>query len=79
MSQSFIILSDVLTLFVRLLNRNMRFLADGFRNSLSNPKEELKESFKKSYDSTLKQHHGFLVKNLVGVGITFFQLSARLN
>ncbi|KAL7409418.1 glycolipid transfer protein domain-containing protein [Mrakia frigida] len=36
---------------------------------LSTPKEELKDSFKRSYESTLKQHHGFVVKNLVGVAL----------
>lgn len=59
----------LLTRSLRVTNRNLRFLADGFRFSLSTPKEELKDSFKRSYESTLKQHHGFVVKNLVGVRI----------
>lgn len=45
----------------------MEFLAQAFLRCLENPTEELAVSFSKSYETTLQQHHGFLVRNVFSV------------
>jgi len=44
------------------LFRGLSFTATALRRSVDNPKEELSESFKKSYDVTLKKYHSMFVQ-----------------
>ncbi|KCV72340.1 hypothetical protein H696_01734 [Fonticula alba] len=49
--------------------RGMEFLAQAFLRCLENPTEELAVSFSKSYETTLQQHHGFLVRNVFSLAV----------
>lgn len=47
----------------------LKFTALGLRSSLSNPNEELSESFTKAYEGSLKPHHSFVVRPIFAVAM----------
>ena len=52
------------------LNRGLDFTAQALRKNLSNPSEELSNSFRDSYGRTLKQHHSFIVKPIFSAAMS---------
>lgn len=47
--------------------RGLSFTATALRRSVTNPSEELTDSFNKSYDVTLKKYHSFVVRPVFAV------------
>jgi hypothetical protein len=52
------------------LSRGLDFTAQGIRHSLSNPSQELADSFRASYGNTLKPHHSFMVKPIFSAAMS---------
>lgn len=50
-------------------NRGFEFLLVAIEASNKNESEELVTSFTNSYNATLKKHHNFVVKGLIGVAL----------
>jgi hypothetical protein len=48
-------------------HRGLTFTATALRRSITNPSEELCDSFNKSYDVTLKKYHSFVVRPVFSV------------
>lgn len=46
------------------------FTAQSLRHNLSNPNEELSNSFRTAYGATLKQHHSFVVKPIFSAAMS---------
>lgn len=44
------------------LTRGLDFTAQALDKNISNPSQELADSFREAYSGTLKPHHGFLIK-----------------
>ncbi|WRT63458.1 uncharacterized protein IL334_000363 [Kwoniella shivajii] len=44
------------------LLRGLKFTSLGLKFSLDNPNQELSESFTKSYEGSLKKHHGMMIR-----------------
>jgi len=52
------------------LNRGLHFTSLSLRSNLSNPSQELAESFRTGYASTLKPHHSFMVKPIFSAAMS---------
>ncbi|KAL2222646.1 glycolipid transfer protein domain-containing protein [Thermoascus aurantiacus ATCC 26904] len=52
------------------LVRGLDFTAQSLRHNLSNPNEELSNSFRTAYGATLKQHHSFVVKPIFSAAMS---------
>jgi hypothetical protein len=52
------------------LNRGLDFTAQALRHNISNPTEELAQSFREAYGKTLKPHHSFVVKPLFSAAMS---------
>ena len=48
--------------------RGLSFTSIALRRSVTDPAEELSDSFNKAYDVTLKKYHSFVVRPVFGVG-----------
>lgn len=46
------------------------FTAQALRHNISNPSEELAQSFREAYGKTLKPHHSFVVKPLFSAAMS---------
>ncbi|KAJ2698932.1 hypothetical protein H4R19_005563 [Coemansia spiralis] len=51
------------------LKRGLELTALGLKRNLDNSEEELSASFTEAYNKTLKQFHGFIVKNMFSVAM----------
>lgn len=51
------------------LLRGLDFTAQAMRNSVKNPNEELATSFTNAYTTTLRPHHGMLVRPVFGLAM----------
>lgn len=52
------------------LNRGLDFTAQALRHNLSNPGEELAQSFREAYGNTLKPHHSFVIKPIFSAAMS---------
>ncbi|KAF2101530.1 glycolipid transfer protein [Rhizodiscina lignyota] len=52
------------------LNRGLDFTAQALRQNVSNPTEELSNSFRAAYGETLKPHHSFMVKPIFSAAMS---------
>ncbi|PNS21027.1 hypothetical protein CAC42_3364 [Sphaceloma murrayae] len=52
------------------LTRGLDFTAQSLRQNLSNPSEELSNSFRAAYGNTLKPHHSFIVKPIFSAAMS---------
>lgn len=52
------------------LTSGLDFTAQAIRHSLSNPSQELADSFRAAYTNTLKPHHSFLVKPIFSAAMS---------
>jgi len=64
--------TSIAKLIITLLlnhNRGLDFTAQALRRNISNPSEELTQSFSEAYGVTLKKYHNFLVKGVFSVAL----------
>ncbi|KAK8159482.1 glycolipid transfer protein-like protein HET-C2 [Phyllosticta citrichinensis] len=52
------------------LTRGLDFTAQAIRTNVSNPSQELAESFRAAYGNTLKPHHSFVVKPIFSAAMS---------
>jgi hypothetical protein len=52
------------------LNRGLHFTSLSLRQNVSNPSQELSESFRSAYTNTLKPHHSFMVKPIFSAAMS---------
>ncbi|KAF1912743.1 glycolipid transfer protein domain-containing protein [Ampelomyces quisqualis] len=52
------------------LNRGLDFTAQALRHNISNPSQELADSFRDAYGKTLKPHHSFIVKPIFSAAMS---------
>jgi hypothetical protein len=52
------------------LNRGLHFTSLSLRQNISNPSQELSESFRSAYTNTLKPHHSFMVKPIFSAAMS---------
>ncbi|KAF2194189.1 glycolipid transfer protein [Zopfia rhizophila CBS 207.26] len=52
------------------LSRGLDFTAQALRQNLSNPSEELSNSFRGAYGNTLKPHHSFVIKPIFSAAMS---------
>ncbi|KAF4548195.1 Hypothetical protein D9617_30g010990 [Elsinoe fawcettii] len=52
------------------LTRGLDFTAQSLRQNLSNPSEELSNSFRTAYGNTLKPHHSFIIKPIFSAAMS---------
>lgn len=52
------------------MNSGLDFTAQALRQNITNPSEELSNSFRGAYANTLKPHHSFVVKPLFSAAMS---------
>jgi len=52
------------------LNRGLHFTSLSLRQNLTNPSQELADSFRSAYTNTLKPHHSFVVKPIFSAAMS---------
>lgn len=51
-------------------NRGLDFTAQALRKNITNPNEELSQSFRDAYGATLKQYHSFIIKPIFSAAMS---------